>query len=211
MLTTCAQSVKFDSKGMSKVEAVSADDSKRSRILEAALDTFIRFGFRKTSMEEVARAAGLSRQGLYLHYATKEELFRASVRHLLESGLAAVAEELGGGGALEARLVGALDAWVGRFVGMHGENMSDLYEATQQLVGSMLADHDEQFGAALTRAMRASGLAGAYKAVGIGPRQLAETLYATARGFKHSCATRAEFRERMSVAVRAMCLPLAAS
>src|SRR5690349_3515234 len=119
---------------MSRAEAVSAEDMKKSRILEAALETFIRFGFRKTSMEEVARAAGLSRQGLYLHYATKEELFRAAVRHLLESGLAAVVEQLGAERPMEERLVSALDAWVGRFVGMHGANMSELYEATQQLV-----------------------------------------------------------------------------
>ena len=34
---------------------------RRRRLLDAALNTFLRYGFRKTSMEEVARAAKLSR------------------------------------------------------------------------------------------------------------------------------------------------------
>jgi len=50
---------------MAKVAPVpDPDDLRRRRLLDVALATFLRFGFRKTSMEEVARAAGLSRQGL---------------------------------------------------------------------------------------------------------------------------------------------------
>ena len=31
-----------------------------------------RYGFKKTSMDDVAQAAGVSRQGLYLYFDTKE-------------------------------------------------------------------------------------------------------------------------------------------
>ena len=58
---------------------MSTDDPRRSRVLEAALGVFLRYGFRKTSMDEVARAADLSRQGLYLQFATKE--FSAQATH----------------------------------------------------------------------------------------------------------------------------------
>ena len=47
-----------------------------------------------------------------------------------------------------------------------------------------------------------------FELAGLNARQLAETLQATGRGLKHSCASRAEFGERMGVAVRALCLPL---
>jgi AcrR family transcriptional regulator len=49
-------------------------DSRRRALLDAALAVFSRYGYQKTSMDEVARSAQLSRQGLYLHFATKEEL-----------------------------------------------------------------------------------------------------------------------------------------
>ena len=181
------------------------DDVRRRRLLDVALATFLRFGFRKTSMEEVARAAGLSRQGLYLHFPTKDDLFGEVVRHGLATGLDAAHAELRNGDAtLEARLLGAFDAWIGRFVGMAGGELVDLQEAIVQY-GPLIADHDEQFVDAVARVLRASPVGAAYKPVAITARQLADTLVATARGLKHSCRTQPEFRERMAIAVRALC------
>jgi TetR/AcrR family transcriptional regulator, regulator of autoinduction and epiphytic fitness len=185
------------------------DELRRRRLLDAALATFGRFGFRKTSMEEVARAAHLSRQGLYLHFANKEELFRAAVEHLLETGLAGASARLRDAArSVEDKLAGAFDEWIGRYVGLIGADVTDLQEASDQLVGPLVAEHEEQFLEAVTRLIRGSGLPAAYKPAGLTARQLADTLHATARGLKHGCATRAEFVERFSVAVRALCLPL---
>lgn len=44
-----------------------------------ALDVFIRYGFRKTSMDDIAAAVGLSRQALYKRHGNKEALFNAVV------------------------------------------------------------------------------------------------------------------------------------
>lgn len=183
-------------------------DARRRKLMDAALTVFLRFGFRKTSMDEVARAAGVSRQGLYLHFATKEELFRASVQHLLDGALAEVAGALGDGEApLEKRLVGAFDAWLGRFVGAFGESAADLAAAAKEHVGPMLAERDAAFVEMVAKALRAAGLAAAYRPAGLTARQLADTLYSTGRGLKYA-ATREAFLEGMAVAVKAMCLPL---
>ena len=40
-----------------------ADTGRRTAVLESAMATFARFGYRKTTMEEVARAARISRPG----------------------------------------------------------------------------------------------------------------------------------------------------
>jgi AcrR family transcriptional regulator len=179
------------------------------RLLDAALGVFLRYGYRKTSMEEVARAAQVSRQALYLHFATKEQLFAAAVQRFLESGLEAVARRLREpSSTVEEQLLGALDAWFGRYVGLRTGDVDDLHAASQDLVGPIIAEHEEQFLERVTRALRSSGLPAAYKVTGISARQLAETLQATARGLKHSCASRAEFLDRMGIAVRALCLPL---
>lgn len=186
-----------------------AEDPRRKRLLEAAFVTFARYGFRKTSMEEVARAARLSRQGLYLHFSTKEELFQAVVRHVLETGLAGAEAQLQDTTQpVEARLVGAFDAWVGRFVGMFGAEVTDIEETSTSLVGTAVSDHEEQFLEGVTRVLRTSGLAAAYKPAGLQAKQLAETLNFTARGLKHGVTSRAEFVERMGVAVKALCFPL---
>jgi AcrR family transcriptional regulator len=73
------------------------------RILSAAENIFARFGFRRASMSQIAEEAGLTRQALYHHYASKEELFRAVVEQLHEFAYEAEAatgleqEQAGGG------------------------------------------------------------------------------------------------------------------
>jgi AcrR family transcriptional regulator len=185
------------------------EDPRRRRLMDAALSVFMRFGFRKASMDEVARAASVSRQGLYLHFATKEELFRASVEYLLDTAFADATAALAGAELpLQKRLLAAFDAWLGRFVGALGPNAAELAAATTELVGPMVERREAQFVEAVAKALRAAGLAAAYKPAGVSGRQLADTLYSTARGLKYSAATREAFVEGMTIAVRAMCLPL---
>ena len=184
-------------------------DQRRRALLDAALGVFARFGYRKTSMDEVARAAQMSRQGLYLHFASKEELFRATVKHTLEEALqAALASLRDAERTLEQKLVAAFDGWMGRFVGMMGTDAADLAEAMRTLVGPLATEYEERFRDALARAITAARLGAAYKPAGISARQLADTLAATARGFKYSSESREGFERNMTVAVRALCLPL---
>jgi AcrR family transcriptional regulator len=61
----------------------------QDRILDAALRVFRRHGFRRSSIEQTAEAAGLTRQGLYHHFQSKEALFRAVIQSLYEGALAA--------------------------------------------------------------------------------------------------------------------------
>src|SRR3979409_316845 len=57
--------------------------TQREAILMAATATFLRYGFKKTSMDDVAQAAGVSRQGLYLYFDTKDLLFREALQYLV--------------------------------------------------------------------------------------------------------------------------------
>ena len=52
---------------------------------------FRRQGFRRSSIEQVAEAAGLTRQALYHHFESKEALFRAVIERVHESAIAAEA------------------------------------------------------------------------------------------------------------------------
>jgi AcrR family transcriptional regulator len=190
--------------------APAAEDARRSALLEAALGVFARFGYRKTSMDEVARAAKISRQGLYLHFANKEDLFGATLRHALQSSLTDARSALKAeGAALDERLRGAFDAWIGRYVGRFAADASDLREAAEGLVDTLVTDYEKLFVEAVAAELREGGLAAAYKSAGVTARQMAENLCATARGLKHSCETQEEFRQAFAIAVRITCAPLA--
>lgn len=53
---------------------VVAKERKRRRIATAATGLFLRLGYRKTSIEDVARAAGVAKGTVYLYFASKAEL-----------------------------------------------------------------------------------------------------------------------------------------
>ncbi len=61
----------------------------QDRILDAAMRVFRRYGFRRSSIEQAAEEAGLTRQALYHHFSSKEALFRGAIERLYEQALAA--------------------------------------------------------------------------------------------------------------------------
>jgi AcrR family transcriptional regulator len=185
------------------------DDPRRNRLLEAALGVFNRFGYRKTSMEEVARAADVSRQALYLRFETKEALFRAAVEFVLSSALRSASASLDDDHkGLDARLTGAFEAWVGNFWGVFEGEAKDMLDAGSTIAGAELERFESRFVEAVTRAVRSAGLAAAYSMPGLTAKQLASTLYATAKGLKYQSKSRAAFTEQLALAARLLCAPL---
>lgn len=68
-------------------------EARRILILESALSCFLNIGFEKTSMDDVAKRAGLTRPLLYLLFRNKGDLLRG-VFDLLIEGRAPAAEKI---------------------------------------------------------------------------------------------------------------------
>ncbi|MFR2570946.1 MAG: TetR/AcrR family transcriptional regulator [Clostridia bacterium] len=49
---------------------------KREQVIEAARKLFHRFGFKKVSMDEIAREAGVTKKTIYMYFGSKEELLK---------------------------------------------------------------------------------------------------------------------------------------
>jgi AcrR family transcriptional regulator len=64
--------------------AVERVKAREGRLLDAAARLFARFGFDKTSIDDIARAAGVSKGAVYLHWRSKFSLFESV---LLREGL----------------------------------------------------------------------------------------------------------------------------
>ena len=56
-------------------------EARPGELLDAALDLFVEKGFAATRVEEVAARAGVSKGTLFLYFPSKDELFKAVVRH----------------------------------------------------------------------------------------------------------------------------------
>lgn len=55
----------------------SSSPERRERLFDAAAKLFVRWGFDKTSVEDIAREAGVSKGAVYLEFPTKDALFKA--------------------------------------------------------------------------------------------------------------------------------------
>jgi len=191
-----------------KADIVSGD-ARREALLAAAVGVFARYGFRKTSMDEVARAAGVSRQGLYLLFADKEELFRKALAFKLTRQLSAAVIALSrAGDSLEARLIAACDEWAGKFIGTMGADAADLMCASTSVAGDTLAHYEALFEKALVHAIEASPLLNHCTAAGVSATDAAKALHATTRGLKQGSHSRQEFVRGITAAARMFCAPL---
>ena len=173
-----------------------------------ALEVFGRYGFRKASMDEIARSADISRQGLYLHFANKDALFRAAVRQELDTALGDVARCLDEEGVgLERRVVAALDAWLGRYVGSMMALISGTCSRTRPCeLGDMVDPAHAAFDARLAAAIAAAMSEKDRRRLGVTPEEIAGALHTVAQGAKYLSNARGESREefiaRMTAAVR---------
>jgi AcrR family transcriptional regulator len=69
-------------------------DERRGLILQAAYSTFVSYGFKRTTMDDIARASGLSRPALYIHFRNKPDIFRGLMLAMMEEMRARVARSL---------------------------------------------------------------------------------------------------------------------
>ena len=60
-------------------------ESTRERILTGALDQFAETGLRRTTVEDIARRAGLARVTVYRHFANRDEISQAVLLGEIES------------------------------------------------------------------------------------------------------------------------------
>ncbi len=52
---------------------------REARLLDAAASLLVRWGYRRTSIDDVAREAGVGKGTIYLHWRDKKDLFRAAI------------------------------------------------------------------------------------------------------------------------------------
>jgi TetR/AcrR family transcriptional repressor of mexJK operon len=67
-------------------------EAKRDAILEAARKVFMEVGFGAASMDSIANEAKVSKQTVYNHFGSKEDLFAAMIRYWVEQKLIAFNE-----------------------------------------------------------------------------------------------------------------------
>ncbi|MDJ1132283.1 TetR/AcrR family transcriptional regulator [Streptomyces iconiensis] len=157
--------------------------SRGEEIADAAVPVFLRYGLRKTSMDDLAAAAGLSRQGLYLHFRNKQQIFHAALQRVVARTQATVAQELARADRpARERLLSAFTALHGPAATATSEGLNELLTAAHTVGDSLMRDLERSVVDALAAVLHAEG---APERTGISAEDLAWQMLAIAAGVKH--------------------------
>jgi AcrR family transcriptional regulator len=168
---------------------------RRGRILDGARAAFLRFGFERSSIADIAAGAGVSRTAVYHYFPGKEEVLRAVVDELHSKTLNDAREALERSQTLGAALTGLLEAKFGQTLAVVAESPHgmELMDATNRLTGTATRAADDAFQALVVKALVRYGRTKGANAV-------ADTLVAAAKGLMRAGeghVPNARFTERM--------------
>ena len=185
------------------------ENPKREAILLAANTLFRRYGYRRTSMEDIAKEAGMSRPSLYSYFKNKDEVFRSLSERIHERALYETTRMLEADPektTLEERLEGALAAKLGgvHTFGDESPHGNEICDEANRLCGDIVFDASSRFQALLTAALRKANREGeiALGSPGPAPQIAAELLNLGAFGLIRGAEDSTTFYKRLSHFVR---------
>lgn len=162
-------------------------DPTQDPILQAAWSAFSSYGYRKTSMDDIARGAGMSRPALYLRYPNKRSIFRRLVQIYFDTAAEGVARAFATRAPLTDVLTRAFAAQGGAIVeamltSTHGMEVMDL---KAQEAADIMQDGMARLAAVWAEGLRAAQARGQARLIGP-PDALAATILAALHGIKTS-------------------------
>jgi AcrR family transcriptional regulator len=169
---------------------------RRAHIVGAATLVFLRYGFGRTTMADIAQASALSRPTLYLTFPDKESVFRAVIEAMIEAKMVQVRTGISGLPTLREKLLYACNAWAAEgyeLVQAHPDarDMFDLgfesvcsgYQAFEDVIAEIVRDAAER------------------SALGVPPGKLARSIVYALKGFKDIAVDSADLRTLIATQV----------
>jgi len=133
----------------SESSIASGEDGKGriEQVAEAALRLFARYGYKRTSMDDIAREAGVARATLYLHFKGKDDVFRAMLAGLGGQVETRCREALATPGPFAQRLAALMEAHHGTAFAAFsaGEHLGELKAVMLAIAGAELAAFEAIF------------------------------------------------------------------
>jgi AcrR family transcriptional regulator len=163
--------------------------AKRNAIVMAGLQLFTQYGYRKTSIDDIALAAQVAKRTVYLNFKNKAAVFLAILEYLGDHVRQRCAAAEAANGTAVDRLTGLLDAYYGMGFEIFSKSahMPELEEAFSKLARARIGDLNTEYEDRLARFLRSLQKTGA---IGGPPRgltleKIVYILVRAAEGAKH--------------------------
>ena len=169
--------------------------SKEEQVLAVAREVFMRYGFKRATMSDLADAAQMSRPALYLIFSSKEEVFRALVTQIFTELLREVREEVSKHEEVADQLTRAFEVWcVHPFEMIQASpDARDILESGYAFATEMTVQAFADFETILSDVLRP--LVSTQADPPLSSEQLAHILTTAAQGFKESASSAVQLRQ----------------
>ena len=174
--------------------------SKERAILDVAMRLFSQYGYKRTSVDDIALGAGIAKGTIYVYFESKEALFRALCTTIVERMYAEVERATTGDAPAIIRIETALRTKFGRLFRMvmstpHGREM---VESRDAVAADIFKAFDRKFEALLVGIIE-SGLARneiSRTDAALNAKSIAQTLIAASRGLAAAARDVGDFDRR---------------
>jgi len=177
-------------------------DDKKVRVIKAAREVFLKYGYVKATMNDLAKAAGISRPALYLVFAGKEEIFSEVVKYLTIELSNTVKEESQKLNDPMNKLLKVFDVWVFRIYELlsQSEEAKDLYQSSLPFAQECIRDSSKMFESDILNALLQFP-AGRLNP-NITPQEMACVFAEAIPGFKQNSDNAEEIRDKIDLLIK---------
>ena len=169
---------------------------KREKIVLYATDVFLRYGHARTTMQDIADAAAISRPALYLLFPGKREIFAAVISTMIAARLAEYRAALPRLKTTARRLHFCMERWsgVGYEIVFAHPDARDVFDLSFPPVRAMYKELENFLGEIVRAEVESSKLK-------ISPEEFARLLIFSLRGVKETANDAKDMRRLISITV----------
>jgi AcrR family transcriptional regulator len=171
---------------------------KTEHVIAAARKVFLRYGYRRVTMGDLAEAAQMSRPALYLVFPSKEQIFTEVVSRSLAENFDEIRKGIPRFKTVEEKLAFAFEVWSVRgFELMQtSPDAADLLESSHEFAAEVTAKAAADFEGLLAELLEP--LLRKQTALKLSPLYVARILRTSAHGFKSAAKNSADLRQLIS-------------
>lgn len=170
---------------------------REEAICDAAARMFMRYGVKRTGVNDIAREAGVARQTLYNAFPNKDAVLVATIRLFMDRALRQAEIELADCSDLRGQLDIIFEHLIRRPYAMahSAPNAEDIIDGVGAESRKAIAECRDGFGVVLERLLASAE--GKLRASGMTAHQLADAVVNFATGAKHQARDRAHLDEML--------------
>ncbi len=165
------------------------EEEKRLSIYDSAFRCIMQYGYAKTSLEDIAKGADISRSSLYQLFENKEDLVRQMGDHIMSAKLAAIEASDNKKFAIKKRVMAFFETW---FIDLYSElrsspHASEILEIGDKVMSDIKMQKNHEFIELLSGVVK--------------DKPLAEVLLYASIGLRTDLPSVTDYRKRMKLLI----------